>query len=152
MNVNNMLTTRASDTPYNNSTFTQKIGQLWNDLTGVTASQKWQASREDTAYQRTIEDMKKAGLNPYIMYGGSGASGRSSASPGSAGAGVYNALGATIANLAHSAVALHNGTKDRQNKEKAFNLAHGIIQAGAKHGKSYYMNKKIFDNIDDMEI
>lgn len=63
-----------------------KIGGLWNDFTGVSqnnanlafqqenldyqkALQQKIFAREDTAYQRTVRDMRLAGLNPISMQG-----------------------------------------------------------------------------------
>lgn len=44
----------------------------------------WQEEMSNTAYQRQVADMQKAGINPALMYGGAGASGAST--PSGAGA------------------------------------------------------------------
>lgn len=57
------------------------VGSLIN-----TAYSHWQygdqkeynTEMSNTVYQRTVEDMKKAGLNPAMMYGGGGATAESS--------------------------------------------------------------------------
>lgn len=33
----------------------------------ATAAREWTANREDTQYQRLVEDLKAAGINPYIL-------------------------------------------------------------------------------------
>lgn len=44
----------------------------------------WETEMSNTAYQRQVADMQKAGVNPALMYGGSGASGASVPSGASA--------------------------------------------------------------------
>lgn len=78
-----------------------KASGLWDEFknsniyrkytgSGLTDAEReanaWTAQREDTANQRSVADMQAAGLNPYMMYGGSaGATSTSgSVSPGSA--------------------------------------------------------------------
>ena len=65
--------------------FLDNIGSIFNDLSGATSAQKaefafnaeeaqkqrdWQTELSNSAYQRAVEDMKKAGLNPVNMFGG----------------------------------------------------------------------------------
>ena len=46
-------------------------------------SRDWQEQMTNTAYQRAVEDMRKAGLNPYLAYNNGGAqSGSGSAASG----------------------------------------------------------------------
>lgn len=47
------------------------------------AAQDWTAQREDTQYQRTMADMKAAGINPMMAAGGFGASSTAPSSGGS---------------------------------------------------------------------
>lgn len=49
----------------------------------------WTASREDTQYQRLVDDLKKAGINPYALLN-NGASPISSSSNGSSFTGAYS--------------------------------------------------------------
>lgn len=44
----------------------------------------WEEEMSNTAYQRQVKDMQSAGLNPAVMYGGSGSSGASTPSGSSA--------------------------------------------------------------------
>lgn len=49
----------------------------WN-RSNIVEDRDLQNLREDTAYQRQVADMKAAGINPAMMYGGTGAAGASS--------------------------------------------------------------------------
>lgn len=51
---------------------TQQTNQSNENLAG--ANRDWQAYMSNTAHQREVEDLKKAGLNPVLSAGGNGAS------------------------------------------------------------------------------
>lgn len=53
----------------------------------------WEAEMSNTAYQRQAEDMRKAGLNPYLAYGQGGASTPSGASAHSSAYGASHGIG-----------------------------------------------------------
>lgn len=85
------LLTKAESKGYT-SMFDNIVGSvagkyLGTNLTGAEReANEWTAQREDTFHQRTVADMKAAGLNPALMYGNgaSGASPSQSVAPGSA--------------------------------------------------------------------
>ncbi len=94
---------------------TTNIGSFFNDITGATATNNfnarqaqiqrdWEMEMSNTAYQRAVEDMKNAGLNPAMLYqsGGQGASTPSGANAtGQKGGIAMNLIGQT-ANLVNS--------------------------------------------------
>lgn len=63
-------------------------------------NRRYQTEMSNTAYQRAAEDMRKAGLNPYAVYGGASAA---SSPAGSAGGGSASSGYAMSGSSAHSA-------------------------------------------------
>lgn len=63
--------------------------QFFNEKDTTSAWQRT-LSADNTKYQRAVEDMKKAGLNPFLLMS-SGASGAGASSPGSVGSGSISA-------------------------------------------------------------
>lgn len=92
----------------------QFIGDFVNDITGATSQNKfnaqqaqiqrdWETQMSNTAYQRAVDDMKAAGLNPAMMYasGGQGASTPTGANASGNKGGYMDVIGGT-ANLINS--------------------------------------------------
>lgn len=76
----------------------------------------FQERMSNTAYQRGVSDMQKAGLNPALMYGGAGASGASSPSGSTASSSGFNAVAdaLSIAKLGEEIRGMHLENQGRE--------------------------------------
>ncbi len=55
----------------NNDEWAEKWLDYYLEKKGIEEANSYTASREDTAYQRLVSDLRAAGLNPAMMFGGS---------------------------------------------------------------------------------
>lgn len=100
------------------------VGDFVNAVSGNKAAQDfsseeaekqrlWEENMSNSAYKRAVEDMKKAGINPAAMYGGSAqmASTPGGASASSSGTG-FN-IGTTIGQLIHSGATIAHAINEK---------------------------------------
>lgn len=124
MAFNDFLTTFRNNAPISNT-----IGQFMQNLSGATSAQNFNALEAEKTrqhqidmaknqYQWAVDDMKKAGLNPAMMYasGGNGNTAPSGAAASSSSGSIGEILGAvgSILNGINSARSLDLRTKTQQ--------------------------------------
>ena len=82
------------------------------------AAQAWQKMMSDTSYQRAVEDMKKAGINPILAYAQGGAS-----TPGSTGA-----HGVTYSGSSASGAAATSSSKVSSKRSELYQMITTLLQ------------------------
>lgn len=131
-NLAGMIGTFKNAMNGNSSVATSGIGQIVNDISGTTATQQFNAQEAEKSrqfqkdmaqnqYQYAVNDIRKAGLNPALLYasGGNGNTAPSGASASSGSGSIGEVLGAVgqIMNGINSARALdartHNQFDDK---------------------------------------
>lgn len=112
---------------------TENIGAFINDITGQTAANNFNATEAEkqrqfekemanSAYQRGIQDIKAAGLNPAMIYAnGSGAAATPTGSSASSGKGSYNIGSVTnaIAGMMNATGNIVQGTSSKKIEQNA---------------------------------
>lgn len=111
------------------SSFYQNKKQRAFNSAEAQKQRDWEEYMSNTAYQRSVEDIKAAGLNPAMLYGGSGAA----ASTPSGSSAHSNAVGGTnllgIAQVLSSAASLaNNDNLDRQTTQQIYNSAGKLLK------------------------
>lgn len=88
-----------------------QISRQWS-AQEAQKTRDWQEKMANTAYQRATEDMRSAGLNPYLLYAnsGSGAATPAGATGSSSAASSYGASGRAASVSASNATLLNNIT------------------------------------------
>lgn len=99
-------------------------------------NREWQEEMSSTAYQRAVEDMKKAGLNPILAYANGGAS-----TPGGS-AGTISAANMGLASSSAASVGLQHGfvpssySSESWSTSDWYNFAQSFTQAASQQHSS----------------
>lgn len=158
---------------------TNAVGEFTNDLTGISSNnafnaaeaekqRKWEEEMSNTAYQRAVTDMKKAGLSPGLMYenGGNGATTPTgtSARASSGNSMLMNLINLGVENSVKLALAekedvrqdKRNGIINKRNiteDKKSSALATYYLTRAKEIEEKIEKNKKyknVYDNIDEV--
>lgn len=102
----------------------------------AAANREWQERMSSTAYQRAVEDMKKAGLNPILAYGNGGAS-----TPGGS-AGTISAANMGLSSSSAASIGLQHGfvpssySSESWSTSDWYNFAQSFTQAASQQHSS----------------
>ncbi len=102
----------------------------------AAANREWQERMSSTAYQRAVEDMKKAGLNPILAYANGGAS-----TPGGS-AGTISSANMGLASSSAASIGLQHGfvpssySSESWSTSDWYNFAQSFTQAASTQHSS----------------
>lgn len=118
---------------------TYEIGQLWNDINGTTASQKFQEHLRDTNISSALKQYAENGINPLLAVEG-GAQMPGTSAVATAGAGAPHITGG-IANIINSASKLLNANDNTENNKVqnfVYDQAGKLVSTAVKEYKTKY--------------
>lgn len=131
------------------------VGKIFNDITGATSAaqlqNKYQKEFAQNAHQWEVADLKKAGLNPILSAGGSGASaGGSGGTTGSSGINPID-TGLNLINTLASAKKLNadSALANAQTLNTDVQSQIGMIDMMVKQGRSKADIKKAYADLEN---
>ena len=126
--------------------FAEGLGKFWDKMSGSEREREdeqsfnsaeaaiqrgWEEEMSNSAYQRSVADMKKAGLNPAMMYTGSGSSASTpvgSSAKSSAGGSSGNFLSGVAAILSSAASLANNKNVDKHTTKQIYNSSGKLMK------------------------